>query len=132
MRYKIKPNSALLAGDSITNSARITFDYNTPVVTNNAVTQITAALGLNDFNSNTISIYPNPFSSEFTIDCRGIGGVAKIELFDLIGQKIRTLYSGKITNDNWNQTYDMNSLASGFYIVQILGDLKMTTKIVKF
>ncbi len=132
VRYKIKPNSALLAGDSITNSARITFDYNTPVVTNNAVTQITAALGLNDFNSNTISIYPNPFSSEFTIDCRGIGGVAKIELFDLIGQKIRTLYSGKITNDNWNQTYDMNSLASGFYIVQILGDLKMTTKIVKF
>ncbi len=40
IRFRIKPKNTLVAGDSIKNKAAIYFDYNSPVITNNAITQI--------------------------------------------------------------------------------------------
>ncbi len=40
VRFKVKPVTGLVVGDAITNKASIYFDYNSPVVTNSAVTQV--------------------------------------------------------------------------------------------
>lgn len=40
IRFRIKPKSTLALGDSIKNKAAIYFDYNSPVITNNAITLI--------------------------------------------------------------------------------------------
>ena len=40
IRFRIKPKNTLVLGDSIKNKAAIYFDYNSPVITNNAITQI--------------------------------------------------------------------------------------------
>ena len=40
IRFRIKPKNTLVAGDSIKNKAAIYFDYNSPVITNSAITQI--------------------------------------------------------------------------------------------
>ncbi len=40
IRFRIKPKITLVAGDSVKNKAAIYFDYNAPVITNSAITQI--------------------------------------------------------------------------------------------
>lgn len=51
VRYRIQPKSTIAVHDSITNYAAIYFDYNLPVLTNNAVTRIV-------YPSNYIEISP--------------------------------------------------------------------------
>ena len=40
IRFRIKPKATLVLGDSVKNKAAIYFDYNSPVITNTAITQI--------------------------------------------------------------------------------------------
>ena len=42
IRFRVKPVSTLVAGNAVSNRAAIYFDYNTPAITNTAVTQITS------------------------------------------------------------------------------------------
>ncbi len=58
VRFKIKPVSTLTLGDSVNNKASIYFDYNTPVVTNTAITNVKAQafpLKLLSFKGNRLS-----------------------------------------------------------------------------
>ena len=42
VRFRVKPVTGLVVGDAINNKAAIYFDYNSPIITNIAVTQITS------------------------------------------------------------------------------------------
>ncbi len=58
VRFRVKPVSGLVLGDTITNTAAIYFDYNSPVITNTAVTKIvsqTFPLKLLSFKGNRLS-----------------------------------------------------------------------------
>ncbi|HYD90741.1 MAG TPA: T9SS C-terminal target domain-containing protein, partial [Flavobacterium sp.] len=60
--FKIKTKETLQLDDSFSNTAAIYFDFNHPIITNEAVTTVTI-LNTADFDFNTdISLYPNPTS----------------------------------------------------------------------
>jgi uncharacterized repeat protein (TIGR02543 family) len=42
-------------------------------------------------SANDISVFPNPFSSEFTIDLGSVGGVSKIEVMNSLGQVVELI-----------------------------------------
>jgi len=132
IRYRIKPVSNLIAGDSLLNNATITFDYNAPVLTNTTVTEIILPSAVADALENSFELYPNPFSSEMTIEQRG-GDQSNvlIELSNIYGQKVLNLYNGSIESANWRRKFDLSSLAKGIYILTIKGKQTTSQKLVK-
>jgi len=65
--FKIKTKPTLIVGDSFQNSAKIYFDYNFPIQTNTALTNI-QALKNQDFEfNNDFSLAPNPAKNELKI-----------------------------------------------------------------
>lgn len=106
--YKIKPKSNVVVGDIFANKADIFFDYNLPIVTNTALTEIVSALGTNDYESNStgFSFYPSPISDVLTIDSKE--KIVKIEVFNELGQIV-------LSNSNQN-SINFSSLSTGMYI----------------
>ncbi len=70
--------------------------------------------------------YPNPFSSQTTIPFRvGIDGPVTIQLYDLAGQRIRTLVQGEHQAGTYKVLWDGRdnegrSVATGVYLVHLL------------
>ena len=69
VRYRIKPKTTVAVGDSIQNFAAIYFDFNSPVITNTAVTHIILPTGISPQHLPTLrpTIYPNPANNKITI-----------------------------------------------------------------
>jgi hypothetical protein len=71
--------------------------------------------------------YPNPFNPSTTIQF-GIAkrGTASVEIFDVLGRKVRTVISGEFSEGihrvQWDGRNDLNqSAASGFYLYRLSG-----------
>ncbi len=70
------------------------------------------------------SVYPNPFNprAQFTLAVGRDQNVA-IDVFDSVGRKVSTLFSGAVTaNETQTVVVDGASLASGTYFVRITGE----------
>ncbi len=122
IRYKIKPLSSLGVGDSILNAANIYFDFNHPVLTNTAITEIVSTVSSNELNtkSNLLSVYPNPFQDEINVLIKGLDGeYATMGIYDVYGRKIVSLIDGSISEDNFEIKTDLSELASGIYFIQL-------------
>lgn len=97
------------------------------------------ATGVDDQNRNkslptefTLSNpYPNPFnpSSSFTVGT-GAGGLLDVAIFNTLGQRVTTLFAGKVTlNRNMSFHWEMTDKASGIYFVRAqLGDAALVRK----
>jgi uncharacterized repeat protein (TIGR01451 family) len=120
IRYKIKPLTTLLAGDSIINNASIFFDFNAPIITNDAVTEIvlskpTSNDNLNNF-TNSLDIYPNPATETVTIKSqKQITGEAQWKVYDIVGREV---YSAKTKNES-SLTIDLSGFVKGLYFIQL-------------
>jgi hypothetical protein len=89
--FKIKTLPTLVLGDTFSNSARIFFDYNLPVVTNTATTAI-QSLGNPDFEfSNYFTIFPNPVQSILNIMPRTEIALQSVLVYNAIGQLVMTV-----------------------------------------
>ncbi len=120
IRYKIKPVTTLSAGDSIINNASIFFDFNAPVLTNDAVTKIvlptpTLSDNLNYF-INDLEVFPNPATQTITIKSqKQITGEAQWKVYDIVGREV---YSAKTKNES-SLTIDLSGLGKGLYFIQL-------------
>lgn len=107
--YKIKAKSNVEVGDVIPNQASIFFDYNLPIVTNEALTEIVEE---DTPNSETpledIEFYPMPVTDVLTIDSKT--EIIKIELYNLLGQMV--------VNTNQN-VINLSNLMSGVYLCKV-------------
>jgi uncharacterized repeat protein (TIGR01451 family) len=126
VKYAIKPNSTLLLGDSITNTAYIYFDFNLPVATNATSTLITTLTDLTDLikSDNEIYLYPNPANTSFTIDVTAYSLInAFAEIYSIDGKLLKHFaILQKQTNIN------ISDLASGVYFVKVSGDSSIAVK----
>lgn len=107
--FKIKTRKDLVLGDSLNNKAEIYFDYNFPIVTNEAQTTVVKTLSTQDFKENAIEIYPNP-----VIDVLNFNTTAKIhavDIYDFKGRLIRTY-----TNDQ--NKINLADLPTGMYCLR--------------
>ncbi|AUC82303.1 zinc-dependent metalloprotease family protein [Lacinutrix sp. Bg11-31] len=86
----------------------------------------TSTLGVTEFDSNLIKMYPNPASTELTINFSSINEL-DVTLFDLLGRQV--LSKNLVKNDN---RINVSNLASGTYIVQMLvaGKNKVIKKLI--
>ncbi len=135
IRYKIKPKTNLLIGDSITNQAYIYFDFNNPVATNIAKTDIILFTGVDELQTSTdlFNIYPNPATSKLTIqfNSRSQKNIS-LELFNVYGQKLKIIHEGIISSSGLNKSIDISDLSSGIYFIKSEGENNAVKHFVKY
>ncbi len=118
--FKIKTQPTLVPGDSLSNDAKIYFDYNAPIQTNTAVTTI-QLLGIPDFECNTyFTLSPNPTKEILTIDSKQGLAIDSICIYNQLGQLI-------LTEIHPNKTIDVSGLPIGNYFLRILSDKGQTS-----
>ncbi|OYU83851.1 MAG: internalin [Flavobacterium sp. BFFFF2] len=121
--FKIKTNSTMVLGDSFSNLANIYFDYNLPIVTNNYTTTIQNDLGINQFNINNLTLFPNPVKD--ILHFKTSEKIVKVEVYDITGRII----SSNAVHEN---KVDVTALKTGNYILKVYTEIGITTtKIVK-
>tara|TARA_B110000240_G_scaffold77570_1_gene88473 strand:- start:1909 stop:2304 length:396 start_codon:yes stop_codon:yes gene_type:complete len=73
-------------------------------------------LSTTDFNTNTISIYPNPASDNLNIKSTNNNLIKSISIYDLKGSTVLTKDNIGISENN----ISINSLLSGIYMVNVI------------
>jgi len=82
---------------------------------------IDAVLGVNDFNTNSFSLYPNPTNTgAVSITSRNSEAIS-VQVFDILGKQVK---KETLTNN----TLNVANLKSGIYIVKITQNHTSTTK----
>jgi hypothetical protein len=115
--FKIKTKPTLVLGDSFSNTASIYFDYNFPIVTNNATTTV-AVLGNQDFAfENYINLYPNPANNILNIDLKKAIAITSFNIYNTLGQLLLV-----IPNAQQIRTIDVSSLKTGNYFLKVNSD----------
>jgi len=123
--FKIKPKSDVVLGDIINATAAIYFDFNPPIITNTAMTEIVDRLSVDGSEANKVTIHPNPASSTLTINSKK--NINTVLVFDLNG---RLLVKKELSTYKPNYELDVKNLSSGFYFLEIKTDTASET--VKF
>lgn len=121
--FKIKTKSTLAAGSSFSNTAKIYFDYNAPIVTNTYSTSVQNVLATSEVNTNKndFSIYPNPVKDILYIQSKE--EITKAEIYDAAGRILNT-------TGIKNNSVDVSDLAKGNYIIRV--STKDKTLMLKF
>ncbi|MEE1897876.1 BspA family leucine-rich repeat surface protein [Flavobacterium rakeshii] len=110
--YKIKPVQDIEIGDMITGTAGIYFDYNLPIITNSANTEVIELLGLNDFSLNSITVYPNPAKSILNIQTDGNTIIENINIYNIEGREILNV-------KEQTESINIQNLSEGVYFMNI-------------
>ena len=110
--FKIRTKNNLVLGNTVCNSADIYFDYNFPIITNNACTTV-SALGINEVENVSVSIAPNPVKNNLTISANDI--ISSIQIYDVQGRLIATQ-----VNNSTSTTLDMSQQNLGVYFVKVI------------
>ncbi|MGG7466632.1 DUF7619 domain-containing protein [Chryseobacterium arthrosphaerae] len=123
LSFKIKTKSTLNTGDSFSNTARIYFDYNAPIITNTYTTSVAGTLATSEIKNdkNTIGIHPNPVKDILYI--KSSDEVIKAEIYDTAGRIINSMGTK-------NNTVDVSSLSKGNYWIKLF--LKDEVSVQKF
>lgn len=109
--FKIKPKNTVILGDSVENTAFIFFDFNPPIITNTTNTTFVDALSIQDFETLTVKLYPNPVSDIVTIESET--RIESVTLFNTLGQAVKT-----IPINAYNSQIDMSTLHAGLYFIK--------------
>ena len=112
--FKIKTNPTVVLNDVLSNQASVYFDYNFPVITNEAQT-VVGLLANRQFDMENFKVYPNPVKDILNI--KNDKPIQKAEIFDAGGRLIQseTLIGNQI---------NLSQLASGVYFVKMQSDGK--------
>ena len=104
----------------------------TTVATPTNVTIAGCTLGVEEFTAqNSMQISPNPVSSEFTLNYKGVENIDSVVLYDLAGREVYTLEA--LGNNAFSSSFSVASLQSGTYIVVLKnkGKSVVSSKVVK-
>ena len=113
--FKIKTKATLQLNDTFSNTAAIYFDYNAPVVTNEAVTTFAITQSKPDFDFNRyITIYPNPAATVVNLEVNGDIIIESLEVYNIVGQMVLTMPKANNTS-----AIDVASLAPGTYMLKV-------------
>jgi uncharacterized repeat protein (TIGR01451 family) len=123
--FQVKPKAGFAVGDIIPNTANIYFDFNPAIVTNTVTTEFVTTLAINEFDTNSVSIYPNPVHANLNLT--NSSKIDFVEVISVLGQKVL------IQNVNdFDTKINMGSLEKGIYFVKVISQGKeKTIKIIK-
>lgn len=113
--FKLKSRASLQEGDVVVNRANIFFDYNNPLLTNDAST-VFAILSAGSFTKDaSVQVYPNPAKDVITV--KADGTIQSLQLYDIQGRLLQTT----IVNSN-NELLNISSRTSGMYFIKVTTD----------
>ncbi|MEP2337082.1 MAG: T9SS type A sorting domain-containing protein [Nonlabens ulvanivorans] len=112
--YKIQSLPTLQLGDMIGNQAEIYFDFNFPIITNDYMVTVNQTASLNDVNSNSVSLFPNPSYGKVTINSSSY--IQAIQIFDHLGRKVKSL---SVKQENLEMNIDISELNTGLYFIKV-------------
>lgn len=122
---KVKSKENLVLNDIVTNNAKIYFDYNFPILTNDANTTFQTLSNSIPIKDLKIALYPNPTSSLLNIKAEN--RIKSVELYDVQGRIIQV---NKV--DSNEVLIDVSVYNSGIYFVKVTTDFgSQVEKIVK-
>lgn len=108
--FKIKTKDNLVANDTVLQRAGIYFDYNFPVITNDAET-IFATLSNAVFElDSSISVHPNPATAMININANS--NIKILELYDIQGRILETVLGN-------SKALNISDKADGIYFLKI-------------
>ena len=82
--------------------------------------------GIEDINSNAVTIYPNPTSEKAVVSLTGIEGTVNMSVVDMNG---RLIHNATVEcNGDCTKTIEVNGLAKGMYFIRINGENIDTVK----
>lgn len=110
--YRLKPKSNIQVGEVMDGIAAIYFDFNEPIITNMVSTTVVENLGIDEYESNLVSIYPNPFNDVIYLNSKNGIEVNVIEIIDLQGKVL-------IKSSNITDKIKTDQLSSGVYILSL-------------
>lgn len=112
--FKIKTKSNLTNGETFTNLAGIYFDFNYPVMTNEAAT-VVGTLGTQQFEFEPyFTIYPNPADQMLNLYNKQNISVESIEIYNSMGQ-----LNMIIPDARGRQSIDISPLKTGTYFIKL-------------
>ena len=86
---------------------------------------VDTVLGANDFDTSSISSYPNPVTSKLNIQSEEL--ITSVSIFNTLGQKVLNVAAGSL-----NLSLDMSTLSPGVYVANIATDNgSKTMKVIK-
>ncbi|MBK7506534.1 MAG: T9SS type A sorting domain-containing protein [Bacteroidetes bacterium] len=107
---------------------RLYFDYNAPIITNFATTEVKLTTGLASNKNLDFKLYPNPTNGSVRIELPYSGDGNWI-LSDISGRQLK---AENIANNEKIMELNLNGLPSGTYFITIqLGGNVSTAKIIK-
>ncbi|MFD2601254.1 T9SS type A sorting domain-containing protein [Flavobacterium suzhouense] len=116
--YKIKSRNGLTSGTTVTSNAKVFYDYNAPVQTNDANTTF-SVLSTGDFEmDNSVKLYPNP--SKGIVKIEADTTIKTIYLYDIQGRQLEADF-----NNEDNAVLDVSGRAEGIYFVKIITEKGM-------
>ncbi|MBK8674607.1 MAG: T9SS type A sorting domain-containing protein [Bacteroidetes bacterium] len=128
VQFSIQPKAGLPVNTKIENNAAIYFDYNAPIITNFATTEVKLTTGLANNKNLDFKLYPNPTNGTVRIELPYSGDGNWI-LSDISGRQIKTNY---FANGEKVMELNLSDLPLGTYFITIqLGGNVSTAKIIK-
>jgi uncharacterized repeat protein (TIGR01451 family) len=114
VKFRIQQNPGNLPGTDIVNQARIYFDFNPPIYTNQTHNIIPIPTGIIAKGKQGSTLYPNPTDGMLTIDLGDGQASRKVEIID---------FSGRVLESKWmnggKQNLECRHLAAGSYFIKI-------------
>jgi uncharacterized repeat protein (TIGR01451 family) len=130
IEYSIKAKQGLADGTEIENTAAIYFDFNAPVITNTTINTLqTSLVSIEEIaDDDYLNLYPVPARNELTIATKAVSlGDVLIELTDLQGRSVKTIYKGNSTGE-LKLNVDLSGISSGVYIVRVSDSSRISRK----
>lgn len=109
---KIKSKETLNAGDTVTKKANIFFDYNFPILTNDANTTFQVLSVEEHLRDNSIAVYPNPSHNVVNIEAGSV--INSVQVYDIQGRLLMT----HLAIDTKTKI-DISDKANGIYFFKI-------------
>ena len=122
----LETKDTLEENDFVISNADIYFDYNYPIITNDAQTTFLTSLSVIENPENIhLKFFPNPTKDKVTITAKST--IRQIQFFDMTGKLL------KISNVNEsNSVQDVNFLSNGVYLMKVkTDDGEAITRLVK-
>lgn len=112
---KLKSKATLVTGDLVSKKASIYFDYNHPILTNDANTVFQSlSVGEHTFDK-SIKMYPNPANDFVTIEAKNT--IKSVEFYDVQGRILQT----NLVNET-SVKLELSNYSSGMYYLKIKTD----------
>jgi hypothetical protein len=118
VKFKVKLNQGLGLGTVLKNKGYIYFDFNAPIITNEATNTLSNSVGVNEISNLNFKVFPNPSNDKITLMASS-ASLYSVEVYDVLGKRVyvqSNLQNAHVVN--------VSSFEKGIYFVRILQDGK--------